>query len=173
MATFITEPENVNPTQTDWNRFCNKLNKLAISISTGVGTNSLMEAVAAIKASARGFICAGITNFNVDEEPFIMVGSRFEMGGCFYECPNDEQISGWKSILTGSTVYVYAVPKGESVNFRYKTTLPIWNAAKKGWYDGDNRALFVMTKKGSSIYANKNIIGGASPSPLPMPEDPE
>jgi hypothetical protein len=118
MADIIVEPSNENPGTSDWQK-----NLLKMTMTTG------------------GFLLIGLAEMDTPGVPVVMAGSRFEINGSFFCCPEDESVGG--SPVKDSVNYIYAVPgpDGDVAAFRYGAEVPGWDAAKGGWYSGNDRAI--------------------------------
>jgi hypothetical protein len=105
-------------------------------------------------AARTGFMVVGINNMDNAAAPSVQAGSVFEMNGALYKSAGDEGIGG---NLGNGKCYVYAVPKAGGAVFQYSTAAPVWNTAKGGWYNGNNRALLRFEYAGGA-YTDKVLM---------------
>jgi hypothetical protein len=135
MASIFTEPLGGEITYTQWQRLIQKT-----TFETG------------------GFMALSLTNMNSASAPQIAGGSRVEAGGSLYLCAASENIAGTPA---AGINYVYCVPAGALAGFAYSAAAPAWDAAKGGWYNGNNRAvarLYFTGSGGGSQYNGKAIL---------------
>jgi hypothetical protein len=145
MATLIPEPLSVNPLTADWQA----------------------QLLKDTKTAGGAIETCRLTNWDNTAEPLVAKGSRFEINGSYYEvAPDDEAITGWAGISVGATAYVYATPGSGSASFSYSSTVPTWDSAKGGWYNGTARALFRLTKTSATVYSNKCLQKNGKTSEL-------
>jgi hypothetical protein len=141
MAIIIEEPDRNNATPDEWRCMGQDL-----------------------EAFTGGLLLVGVENIDTSGEPKILAGSRFEVNGRKYICPinnGNESISG--SASNNVTNYIYAIPSGSgdqsTLLFQYSTTTPTWNAAKGGWYSGNNRAIAkLFYSSNGPVYGGKVIL---------------
>lgn len=117
---------------------------------------------------AGGYIAATLTS----DARAVQVGSRIEINGSLYfvEGSNDS-INDWTKFSNGTNLYIYAIPSsGGTASFSYRTTAPMYNADKSGWYDGTDRAIFILYKNALGFGVNASLItGNVMPNPNPIP----
>jgi hypothetical protein len=89
-------------------------------------------------AARTGFLLTGINNMENAAAPSIQEGTVFEMNGALYKTAANEGAGG---NLANGKCYLYAVPNTGGASFQYSVTPPVWNTAKGGWYNGNNRAV--------------------------------
>jgi hypothetical protein len=111
---------------------------------------------------AKDLLLLNVGNIDTNAAPTINAGSIFIVNGSVYKCTANEIIGG--TAVDNKQNYVYAIPapEGTTVSFSYMTTgtnvpEPAWDAAKGGWYNGNNRAL-VRFFRSDSQYNNKIIL---------------
>jgi len=86
----------------------------------------------------KGFIAASLTDFTTSAQSLIAAGSCVEVGGtCFYTSGN-VSISGFSSITTATSCYLYLTPSGTApsmiLDASWNATSPVWVGSKNGWY---------------------------------------
>jgi hypothetical protein len=135
MATAITEPANTNPDTVDWQAILAKLTKVS-----------------------GGMMLARLTNFENTSEPQVAQGSRFEINGSYYEVTSNESITGWSGIANSTPCYIYAVPSGSTASFIFSATVPTYDTAKGGLFNGTHRAMWRLYRTSSTVYSNKQEI---------------
>lgn len=97
-----------------------------------------------------------ISNYDNTSEPKIQAGSIIEVGQELYEkAAGEESITGWSGIGNGTQAYIYIVPSGSTATVIFSTTAPTWSDAKNGWYNGNNRALWLVYRTDATTYTNK------------------
>ncbi|MDR2658765.1 MAG: hypothetical protein LBC27_02085 [Spirochaetaceae bacterium] len=101
-----------------------------------------------------GYILLGVVNMDTTGAPSIELGSRLEINGAFYKAVSNESVSGSPA---NGTNYVYAVPSSGGAYFQYSAAAPVWNTAKGGWYNGNNRAV-LRFEYANGEYNDKEII---------------
>jgi hypothetical protein len=133
--TQYTEPATVNPSLTDW-----------------------QNSIARDNASSRGFAEVDLDDYEDGATaPKVAVGSRFDNNGALYVVSGAaESISGIAGISNSTTFYVYFdVSAGV---FLASTTAPTFDKEKRGWYNGNDRALFRIYKDSSGEYDKRGFI---------------
>jgi hypothetical protein len=136
MATLIPEPASTNPATADWQALLSKL----------------------VKIAGGAIATCRLTNWDSSSEPEVASGSRFEINGSYYEVSSDEAITGWSGITIGRIAYVYAVPGSSSATFEYSETVPTWDSANGGFFNGTDRALFSVYKTSATEYDYKHRV---------------
>jgi hypothetical protein len=103
-----------------------------------------------------GYFEAALINPADATPPRIRVGSTFEMNGTFYEVEADTLLPV-PSLSRTSIVYVYAKPAPGGYEFTSSTVQPVYSAAKGGYYNGLDRALYtyVYIHDTTPLYAAK------------------
>jgi hypothetical protein len=86
--------------------------------------------------------------------PLIAAGGVAEISQELYEFSSDETITGWSGVSNSTKAFIYIVPSGTTCTVIFSTTTPIFNVAKNGWYNGNNRAIYSVYKNSSG-----NIMG--------------
>jgi hypothetical protein len=85
-----------------------------------------------------GHLRISFSNMDNTGAPKVLAYSVFEANDALYKTLADETPGGSPS---SGYNYVYAVPGTGGVSFQYSAVKPVWNAAKGGWYNGNNRAV--------------------------------
>ncbi|MDR1838688.1 MAG: hypothetical protein LBQ93_03765 [Treponema sp.] len=135
MAVLIQEPNDNNPLTEDWQKF-----------------------LARTTFQGGGFINLFLNGLNTSEEPAITNGSRLEANGSFYAVTEDEAIEDPNNAEDENWVFVYAVPRGETLQFIYDTIMPVYDVMKGGWYNGAARAVAKMFKQSDGLWCGKVIL---------------
>jgi hypothetical protein len=115
----------------------------------------------------KGYIEGDITNRNNYSQAQVIKGTKFEMNGYFYHVISQAPMDNLDevSILANTIVYIYAVESESNVmNYRYvavmrdaeafirfrlSTVKPVYDAERRGYYNGDDRALWKFLKMGT------------------------
>jgi hypothetical protein len=90
-----------------------------------------------------GFFNAELTNPSDLLAPVIKKDSSFEISGFIYKADNDLAINSFMP-ASSCTVYIYAYRNENEIFFEYSPAPPVYNNSKKGYYDGNKRALWKM-----------------------------
>jgi hypothetical protein len=90
-----------------------------------------------------GFFSAELTNPSDVFAPVIKKDSSFDINGFIYKTNNDLVINSFLPLYSG-VVYLYAYRNENEVSFEYSATAPNYNNSKKGYYNGNKRALWKM-----------------------------
>jgi len=99
-----------------------------------------------------------IDEYKTDDEPQLMEGSRIEVSGDIYIANSDESISGWSGVSVSTQAYIKIVPAGSTATLEFTSTAPTWSETKKGWYNGNDRYLYMVYKDASGYYTDKNEL---------------
>jgi hypothetical protein len=99
-----------------------------------------------------------LSNYDNNSAPDVKVGSVFENNGAqFVVETSDETPTGYAGITNSTTFYLYYDSSAGA--FIYSNTAPTWSNALQNWYNGNDRALFMMYKdSGGTLYANKQKL---------------
>lgn len=112
-----------------------------------------------------GYQAISLTNFAATTAPSIVAGSKIECSGALYEFnSNEAAASGWAGIGNNTAVYMYLVPSGSTSTWIYSSTVPTWNTAKQGWYNGGNRCFGGTQKDNAAGYSNKWLANDSQES---------
>jgi hypothetical protein len=133
--TQYTEPATTDPSLTDW-----------------------QNSIARDNASSRGFAEVDLSSYaDGATAPTVAVGSRFDNNGALYVVSGTaESISGIAGIANRTTFYVYFDVSGGV--FLASTTAPTFDKEKRGWYNGNDRALFRIFKDSGGEYDDRGRI---------------
>ena len=108
---------------------------------------------------ARGYHGVSLTNYENDSEPQVAAGSGVEVGGAFYEFTALESITGWGAISNDTVAYIKVVPAGAAITVEFVAAAPTWSTSKQGWYVGNDRYLFDLSRGASSgVYSSKRAL---------------
>lgn len=107
-----------------------------------------------------GFMRVSLSNFDNDSEPQIEGGSLLDVNGSVCVFSAAESITGWSGISAGNDVYIYVTVTGSSVTVSFSTTAPTYSAAKRGYYNGNDRCIGGLYKVSASKYSQKWIYPG-------------
>jgi hypothetical protein len=144
---------------------------LMVEFTNGYG---VLDMVNVYNNMLPGYLNGHLTNEGNYYEPRVASGAMFELLGNYFRVVDDEPIKTTailQSMMDG-IVYVYAVPNekfvinagilhytdSEYADFRYAKNEPVYNAERKGWYNGNNRALWKFLKIGNE-YRFKVRVG--------------
>jgi len=107
------------------------------------------------QATQRGYARVDLDDYaDGATAPEIVVGSEFEVDGDIITVETaNEAITGIGSIPVSTTFYIYY--DVSAVDFIPSATVPTWDTALGGWYNGDDRALFRGYKNSSGEYDNR------------------
>jgi len=124
-----------------------------------IGDSNIQSVMLTLDKTFKGQHQVSLTNYDTTAESQVAAGSVIEIGGALYKFDSNESITGSPS---DGTVYIMAVPSGDSVTCAYTNTAPTWSDSKQGWYGtggtANNRYLeFIMTRL-SSAYQFKNAL---------------
>jgi len=124
-----------------------------------IGDSNIQNVMLTLDKTFKGQHQVSLTNYDTTAESQVAAGSVIEIGGALYKFDSNESITGTPS---DGTVYIMAVPSGDSVTCAYTNTAPTWSDSKQGWYGtgatANNRYLeFIMTKL-STAYQFKNSL---------------
>jgi len=126
-----------------------------------IGDSNIQSVMLTLDKTFKGQHQVSLTNYDTTAESQVAAGSVIEIGGALYKFDSNESITGSPS---DGTVYIMAVPSGDSVTCAYTNTAPTWSDSKQGWYGtgatANNRYLeFVIVK--SSVIWQKYIMASA------------
>ena len=112
-------------------------------------------------AAMKGFNNLELTEWTTSNEPLIRAGGSVEVNGNLIEIDSDTPVSGWSGIASDTrNVYIKIVLSGSfpsvTASFEYTTTVPLYSTTKVGWYDGDDRYLFSLSKTATDTYEAKS-----------------
>lgn len=107
-----------------------------------------------------GFMRVSLTNFGNNSEPQVEAGSLLDVNGTVCVFSATESITGWSGISAGSEVYIYVVESTGTVTVEFSTTAPTYSAAKRGYYNGNNRCIGGLYKVSATKYAHKWMYPG-------------
>lgn len=98
-----------------------------------------------------------ISNYDNDAAPQVTAGSIFANNGAIFENTTLATPTNYAGISNSTIFYLYYdESEGE---FTYAETVPAWSDAKQDWYNGNDRAFFIMFKdSGGTLYENKMFI---------------
>jgi hypothetical protein len=125
---------------------------------TPIGTTDFTQLKDEITKNAKGINPISLSNYDTDSAPVVKIGSVFENNGAtFIVDSSDITPTGYGGIANSTTFYLYY---DESANtFIYSATVPTWNDALQGSYNGNDRALFSMYKdSGGTLYKDKHRL---------------
>jgi hypothetical protein len=110
-------------------------------------------------SSGYGYFSGGLVNPGDASPPVVKKGTVFEINGSYAVIKNDTPVKP-ASFAYSSALYLYAVQKIGAVEFEYSATAPAYDAARKGYYSGDARALYkmVLLKDTVDKYLAKTFI---------------
>jgi hypothetical protein len=116
-----------------------------------IGDSNIQSVMLTLDKTFKGQHQVSLTNYDTTAESQVAAGSVIEIGGALYTFDSNESITGSPS---DGTVYIMAVPAGDSVTCAYTNTAPTWSDSKQGWYGtggtANNRYLeFFIIKSGS------------------------
>lgn len=101
-----------------------------------------------------------LTNYENDTLPAIAQGSKVEIGGSYFYAGSDQAVTGTPA--SGFINYIYIQTDGTVV---WSTTVPAWDSAKTGWYNGTDRCVGGVYYDGTN-YGGKFILRGQDSWPL-------
>jgi hypothetical protein len=120
------------------------------------GDSNIQSVMLTLDKTFKGQHQVSLTNYNTTAESQVAAGSVIEIGGALYKFDSNESITGTPS---DGTVYIMAVPSGDSVTCAYTNTEPTWSDSKQGWYGTggtvNNRYLEFVIVKSSSSWSKK------------------
>ena len=109
-----------------------------------------------------GFFDASLTNINDSTAPIIKAKSSFDVFGLMCTLKNNYTVNSSTVVMPASSgvIYLYAFKYIDSdVFFEYSTTAPTYITKRKGWYNGNKRALWKMLYlKNSAQFLFKTYI---------------
>jgi hypothetical protein len=113
-----------------------------------IGDLNIQSVMLTLDKTFKGQHQVSLTNYDTTAESQVAAGSVIEIGGALYKFDSNESITGTPS---DGTVYIMAVPSGDSVTCAYTNTAPTWSDSKQGWYGTgatvNNRYIeYVVTK---------------------------
>ena len=112
-----------------------RTDNLAVRFTDGSGQYNLSDGL--------GYFSGGLVSYTDTAPPVIKAGTIFEMNGGYEKVTANTGVTA-ASFDSTRVLYVYAYKRVGSLFFEYSTTTPAWNAAKKGYYSGDRRALYKL-----------------------------
>ncbi|MDR2661834.1 MAG: hypothetical protein LBC31_02420 [Treponema sp.] len=115
-------------------------------------------------SSDYGYFSGGLVNPQDNAAPVLKSGTVFEMNGGYVKLSANTAVQPAEFSST-RVVYVYAVKSAGTLSFVYSDAAPAWNAAKKGFYLNDRRALFklVYLRDVAVQYVGKTYIADEWP----------
>ncbi len=117
----------------------------------GIGTTDFTAMMATINKSYKGKSEITLSNYDNDTAPAVKVGSVFDCNGAIYLVETaDETPSGYPGI-TNDTMF-YLVFDVSALAFVYTETAPTWSDTLQGWYNGNDRYLYVLNKTTDATY---------------------
>jgi hypothetical protein len=124
----------------------------------GVGDSNLTTMMETIDGSYIGKADITLSEYDTGAAPVVKVGSIFDNNGTLYRVITaDETPTGYVGLPSDAKFYLYF--DASATGFIYSGTVPTWNDALQGWYNGNDRALFSMYKDTAASpaqpYANK------------------
>jgi len=130
-----------------------------------IGDSNIQSVMLTLDRAYKGMHQVSLTNYSTTAESQVAAGSVIEIGGGLYKFDSNETITGTPS---DGTVYIMAVPSGDSVTCSYTNTAPTWSDSKQGWYGTgatvNNRYLeFVIIKTGAIWNFKHKLKRGNSP----------
>lgn len=112
-----------------------------------------------------GVMQVSLTNLSNTTVPAIAAGSFLEVAGALYLVSTEEAISTTDPVTSATvadgSIYIMAIPSGNSIAFSFTATAPTWSDIKQGWYGTGTYAgcrYVGKVRKSSSSYENKKII---------------
>jgi hypothetical protein len=110
-------------------------------------------------SSDYGYFSGGLVNPADLTAPVLKSGTVFEMNGAYVKLTANTAVQP-ADFPSARIIYVYAVKTAGNLSFVYSDTAPVWNEVKKGWYDGNRRALYklVYLKDTAVKYAAKTLM---------------
>ena len=114
--------------------------------------------LATINAAYIGKAEITLSNYDNDSAPVIKVGAKIEVNGALIKLTtSDATPTGYAGITNSTTFFLYYDSSaGVAI---YSNTVPVWNDALQGWYNGNDRAFFSMFKdSGGTLYENKLLL---------------
>jgi hypothetical protein len=124
-----------------------------------LGDSNIQSVMLTLDKTFKGQHQVSLTNYNTTAESQVAAGSVIEIGGALYKFDSNESITGSPS---DGTVYIMAVPSGDSVTCAYTNTAPTWSDSKQGWYGtgatANNRYLDYALNKNSSAWNLKDRL---------------
>lgn len=106
-----------------------------------------------------GYFMGELTNPHDASAPILKAGTIFEMNGGYINLTANTAVPPAVFPAT-CVIYVYAIKDSGNVSFMYSATAPLWNATKKGYYLGNQRAIYKMVylKDTTIKYVAKTIM---------------
>jgi len=124
-----------------------------------IGDSNIQSVMLTLDKTFKGQHQVSLTNYSTTAESQVAAGSVIEIGGALYKFDSNESITGSPS---NGTVYIMAVPSGDSVTCAYTNTAPTWSGSKQGWYGtggtANNRYLEFKLKKTATVWTEKDGI---------------
>jgi len=124
-----------------------------------IGDSNIQSVMLTLDKTFKGQHQVSLTNYDTTAESQVAAGSVIEIGGALYKFDSNESITGTPS---DGTVYIMAVPSGDSVTCAYTNTAPTWSDSKQGWYGtggtANNRYLEYIMVKESSLWHKKTTF---------------
>lgn len=121
----------------------------------------ITTAVTAVEGQRLGYNGISFTDMgNGASAPSIAAGSKIEIGGALFTFASDEDIDSttqWAGIGASTQVYCYCSVSGATVTAILATTLPTWDDAKQGFYNGENRCYGSIYKDSGGNYDDRSI----------------
>jgi hypothetical protein len=130
-----------------------------------LGDSNIQSVMLTLDKTFKGQHQVSLTNYNTTAESQVAAGSGIEIGGALYKFDSNESITGTPS---DGTVYIMAVPSGDSVTCAYTNTAPTWSDSKQGWYGtvgtANNRYLEFVLLLDSTLWKIKENLHDSSKS---------
>lgn len=102
-----------------------------------------------------GFMRVSLTNFDNEDLPAVAAGSLLDVNGTVVVFSAEEAITGWGAISDEVDVWIKVVVSGSSATVEFTDTAPTYSAAKRGYYNGNDRYIGGLYKGGSVSYLEK------------------
>jgi hypothetical protein len=131
-----------------------RADSLAVAFKDGSGELDL--------SSDYGFFSGSLVNPADTSAPVLKAGTVFEMNGAYEKLTANTGVTA-QDFPTTRIVYVYAVKSNGVLSFVYSDSAPVWNAAKKGYYLNNRRALYKL------VYLKGLEVGYAAKTPVAEP----
>jgi len=124
-----------------------------------IGDSNIQSVMLTLDKTFKGQHQVSLTNYDTTAESQVAAGSVIEIGGALYKFDSNESITGTPS---DGTVYIMAVPSGDSVTCAYTNTAPTWSDSKQGWYGtgatANNRYLEFVLFKTLTVWNYKRLF---------------
>ena len=90
-----------------------------------------------------GYFNASLTNKDDSDRPVVKSGSSFDINGTRCTVKSDTTVNNFTP-ASACVLYLYAFYFDSEIIFEFSTAVPVYNNARKGWYNGTKRALWKM-----------------------------